>query len=288
MRPPPAVDTRKSAFVDFRRGPLRLAPYRGRRYPQSVPRFLRGARAPRDAQRVPRARGRPDAAAHHGGHGAVQALLRGRRDSPQPAARLVPEVLPHDRHRRRGRLHPPHDVRDAGQLQHRRLLQARGDRLGVGVRHGGASAPARAHLGYRARLRRGGARDLARRDRRPQRAHRYARRQGQLLGARWRRGRVRPVQRAPLRPRRGARPRHAPRRRHRPVHRVLEPRVPAVPPGSGRLAHEPARPRHRHGDGARPHHRDYAGSAVGLRDRPAPPHPRGRRAYRRRPVRRRP
>ena len=49
-------------------------------------------------------------------------------------ATTVPEVHPHRRHRERRQDPAPHDVlRDAGQLQLRRLLQARGDPLGLGV-----------------------------------------------------------------------------------------------------------------------------------------------------------
>ncbi len=60
--------------------------------------------------------------------GKVQARLHPRHD--------LPEVPAHRRHRKR-RPHglSPHVLRDAGQLQLRRLLQARGDPLGLGVPH---------------------------------------------------------------------------------------------------------------------------------------------------------
>ena len=76
---------------------------------------------------------------------------------------------------------PPQLLRDARQLQLRRLLQGRGHPVGVGVRHRGARARRRPPLGHRPRQRRRGRGDLARRGRHPARAH-PAPRQGQLLG----------------------------------------------------------------------------------------------------------
>ena len=99
---------------------------------------------------------------------------------------------------RRGRAHraPLLLLRDARQLLVRRLLQGRGGRLRLGVRHPGDGARAGAALGDRARGRpgaragRGRRRDrgLAAR-RHPARADRPAR-QGQLLAGRPRRGRA--------------------------------------------------------------------------------------------------
>ena len=78
----------------------------------------------------------------------------------------LPEVPAHRRHRqRRPDGLPPHVLRDAGQLQLRRLLQARGDPLGLGVsdRARSGSASTRAALGHRLSRRRRGGRHLARR-----------------------------------------------------------------------------------------------------------------------------
>ena len=57
---------------------------------------------------------------------------------------------PHGRHRQR-RPHglPPHVLRDAGQLQLRRLLQARGDPLGLGVSHQARSGWGSIRPGFR-------------------------------------------------------------------------------------------------------------------------------------------
>ena len=73
----------------------------------------------------------------------------------------LPEVPAHRRHRQR-RPHrlPPHVFRDAGQLQLRRLLQARGDQLGLGVSHrqevAGPRSARPAHRHRLSRRRRGG------------------------------------------------------------------------------------------------------------------------------------
>ena len=93
-----------------------------------------------------------------------------------------------------------HVLRDAGQLQLRRLLQGRGDPVGVGARHRGARARPRPALGHRPRHRRRGRGDLARRRRAPGGAH-PAPRRGQLLAH----GRHRPV-RSDLRDLLGPRP----------------------------------------------------------------------------------
>ena len=74
---------------------------------------------------------------------------------------------------RRRRPHEPslHVLRDARQLQLRRLLQGRGDPVGVGALHRGARARSRAALGDGPRDRRRGRGDLARRRRAARRAH---------------------------------------------------------------------------------------------------------------------
>ena len=77
----------------------------------------------------------------------------------------LPEVPAHRRHRQR-RPHrlSPHLLRDAGQLQLRRLLQARGHPLGLGVSHRQevAGPGPRTALGHRLPRRRRGGRHLAR------------------------------------------------------------------------------------------------------------------------------
>ena len=57
----------------------------------------------------------------------------GQDEAARAAHGVRPEVLPHQRHRRGGRRHAPHLLRDAGQLQRRRLLQERGHRVGLGA-----------------------------------------------------------------------------------------------------------------------------------------------------------
>ncbi len=122
-------------------------------------------------ERQPRSGGRPDAAVHELGHGPVQG---GRSRAPRrartrravdyqrcPAGRRQAQRL------RGGRAvaAPPHLLRDARQLELRRLLQARGDPLGVGVPDEGARHPRRAARGHDVHGRRRRHGDLAGRDR---------------------------------------------------------------------------------------------------------------------------
>ena len=111
-----------------------------RRHPPPLPRLFRRARAPRGAQFVARPRRRSDPAVHQRRHGAVQAHLPG----PGAARLRAGDDLPEVRARRRQAQRPraggphraaPHLLRDAGQLLLRRLLQARRDRVRLGVRH---------------------------------------------------------------------------------------------------------------------------------------------------------
>ena len=158
----------------------------------------------------------------------------------RPAARRVGAALrAGGRQAQRPRRHravapPPQLLRDAGQLQLRRLLQGRGHRLGLGVRHRGARARPRPPVGHRPRERRRGRGPLGRRGRLPPRAHPAAR-EGQLLGD----GRDRSL-RAVVRDLLGLRARVRPRGRsgqprgREPLRRDLEPGVPAVPPGRRR------------------------------------------------------
>ena len=89
-----------------------------------------------------------------------------------PRAAVGAEVRAGRRQAQRPRRHrpvaaPPQLLRDARQLQLRRLLQGRGHPVGVGVRHRGARARRRPPLGHRARERRRGRGHLGRRGRLP-------------------------------------------------------------------------------------------------------------------------
>ncbi len=205
-------------------------------------------------------------------HGPVQGGLHRRGDALVHAGRGLP-ALPAGRGQaqrlRGGRpdAAPPHDVRDARQLELRRLLQARGDPLGVGLpdpRHGHPRrSPGRHDLhGRRPRL--GG---LARRDRPAAGADgalgRRRRRRRQELLADGRHRTVRAVQRDPLRPGRavlrGPALHPGPRRALPALAGDLEPRVHGVRPAGRRpgaaAVHER---RYRHGPGA-PRERPPAG-----------------------------
>ena len=94
----------------------------------------------------------------------------GRETPPAPRLTDVPELLPHHRHRG-GRQHrpPPDLLRDARQLELRRLLQGRVDPLGLGALDRGLRHRPGEDLGHGLRRRRGarprprrrGDRDLA-------------------------------------------------------------------------------------------------------------------------------
>ena len=182
---------------------------------------------------------RPDGAVHGRGHGAVQAVLHRRGDAAVQAGGLGAEVRPRRRQAQRPRRHRPHEppllvLRDARQLQLRRLLQGRGDPVGVGVLHRGARARRRPALGHRPRQRRRGrARSGATRSASPP--------SGSSASARTTSGGwatpARAVRRSEifwdLGPEYGARRRSRSRRR-RPLHRDLEPRVHAVRPAGRR------------------------------------------------------
>ena len=87
-----------------------------------------------------RAARRPDAAVHQRGDEPVQAVFLGTEKRAVHAGGQHAEVHPRrrqaqrPRRRRQGHL-PPHVLRDARQLELRRLLQEGGDRLGVGAAH---------------------------------------------------------------------------------------------------------------------------------------------------------
>ena len=124
----------------------------------------------------------------------------------EQAAHVVAEVVQGRRHRGGGRRHPRHDVRDAGQFQHRRLLQGGRRRVRPGVPRHGYGAAQGALRRDRAPYRRRGARYLAQ-GRHTRRADLQVRGRGQLVGPAdpRRRGPVRPLLGAALRPRPGAR-----------------------------------------------------------------------------------
>ena len=86
---------------------------------------------------------RPDGAVHVAGMVPFKPVLPRRGGAAVHAGDLGAEVRAGRRQaqrprRRRPHQPPPHLLRDAGQLQLRRLLQGRGDPVGVGVRHRGA------------------------------------------------------------------------------------------------------------------------------------------------------
>ncbi len=184
---------------------------------------------------------------------------------PYSARRHQPEVHPRRRQAQRPRergLHgaPPHLLRDAGQLQLRRLFQARRAAVRLGTAHRALQAAGGQAVGHGVRRGRRGLRHLAEGHRPAGRAHRAHRRQqgralrvGQLLDD-GRHRPLRPVQRDLLRPRArsGRRPARQPRPGRRPLHRDLEQRLHAVQPHR-RRRHAPAAQaerRHRHGPGA--------------------------------------
>ena len=171
------------------------------RTPRLVPRLLHGqgsyARAVGESHPA-----RSDRAVQRRRHGAVQVVLRRRRAAALQARRQLPEVRPRRWQAQRPRRRRPHQaaprvLRDARQLQLRRLLQGVGHPVELGPRHGRPvvrrlGLRRRPHLGHRPRVRRRGRGDLARDRRRADGAHPTARRQGQLL-ADGRHRSVRPV-----------------------------------------------------------------------------------------------
>ena len=205
----------------------------------------------------------------------LQALLHGAGGAAGPAADLDPEVLPHHRRRGRRRRVAPHLLRDAGQLLRRRLLQARGGGVGLGVHDGASRDPARAALGDGLHRRRRGLRALAGAGDPRGADPPLQRRAGELLVLR--RGRaLRPLLGAPLRlgrerGLRGVRPsRVPPRRRLRALPRGLEPGLHDLLPGRGRGEDAAPRAEHRHRRRAGARGRGARRRAHGLRDRRAP------------------
>ena len=117
----------------------------------------RGAHRGASAQPDPDASVGPDV--HQLGHDAVRAVLPRRGAGAVRAAPggLGPEVRARRRQAQRPGCHrsfaaTPVVLRDARQLQLRRLLQGRGDPVGVGVRHRGAGHRRRPSLGHLPRV----------------------------------------------------------------------------------------------------------------------------------------
>ena len=140
-----------------------------------VPVVLRGAGAHRRAVGQPHP-ARPRPAVHRGRDGAVQAVLPRRGGAAVPPGHDGAEV-PAGRgqgQRPRGgraRRQPPELLRDARQLQLRRLLQGRGHPHGLGPHHQPVRARPRPAVGHGAHHRRRGREHLARRRRRRPRPH---------------------------------------------------------------------------------------------------------------------
>ena len=257
------------------------------RNPVALRGVLRRARPHRRPQRQPRPGGRPDAAVHELGHGPVQGRAdRGGEARLRPRGRLP--ALPAGRRQaqrlRGGRpdAAPPHAVRDARQLELRRLLQARGDPLGVGLPDPRPPDPRRPARRHRLHHRRPGPLGLEGRDRPAAGASRAlgrlpGRRREELV-AHGRRRALRPLLGAPLRPRRapvrgpGVRP--GPQRALPALARGLEPRVHGVRAPPGPLADAAAGAGRGHGPGPRAGRERRAGRGEQLRHRPVRPDPR--------------
>ena len=202
----------------------------------------------------------------------------GREKPPHNAAHVVPEVLPHDRHReRRQRRAAPDLLRDARQLLDRRLLQGGRGRVRAGVLDPGLGFDKDAiwitvfagddelGLGPDEEAIEAWASLGVPRER--------------IVGLDrddnfWQAGPTGPcgpcselyLDRGPE----FGGPDDRPGRRHRALPRVLEPRLHAVRPGPRGRADAAADAEHRHGAGARPHGGDPPGRPVGVRDRPVP------------------
>ena len=276
---PPRPERRRPVGPPAGDSAVRLPPHEGPGDPRHLPLLLRAAGAQDRALGLAGALvARPLGAADHRRHAALQALLPRPRGAARPPPRRRAEMLPHDRHRG-GRQHrpPPHLLRDARQLELRRLLQGGVDPLGLGALDRRASAWTRSGSGSpsSAATRSSGSAPTRRRSQiwrgvgRARRADRPPRPRRQLLAGGADRP-LRPLLGALPRPRRGVRRRRrAARRRHRPLPRVLEPRLHDLRPRRGRRPDRAADAQHRHRHGAGPDGGDPPGRPLGLRDRPA-------------------
>ena len=172
---------------------------------------------------------------------------------------------------------PPDLLRDARQLELRRLLQGAVDRLGLGALGRGLRLRPRADLGdaCSAATRSSGSAPTPRRSRSGSAQGVPEERIVQLPRSEnfWQAGPTGPC--GPCSEMyldRGAEfgaDERAPRRRHRPLPRVLEPRLHDLRAARGRLAHRAAEAEHRHRHGPRADGGDPAGRRLGLRDRRA-------------------
>ncbi len=257
--------------------------HESRRHPEPLPRVLRRARAHDRPFVVPRAGQRSDAAVRQFRDGPVQGRVRRRRQACLQAGNDRATLRARRRQAQRSRqrrVHgaAPHVLRDAGQLQLRRLLQARRDPLLVGAPHEGVRPGAGKAVDDGLHRRRRGVRHLDERDRRSGGAlHTHRRQQGravrerQLLAD----GRHRPV-RAVLgnllrpRPRGLGRSARVARGGRRPLHRDLESRVHAVQSRRQGRAEPVAEALGGHRHGARAAGGRPAARALQLRDRPVP------------------
>ncbi len=224
------------------------------RDPQELPRFLPRARARHRAERA-RSCPRTTRRCSSPTPGMVQfkQVFLGKETRADPRAADAQKCLRISRQAQRprggGARHlPPHVLRDARELVVRRLLQARGDRLGLGAPDRGLEAAEGQALGDRLHDRRRGRAALAEGHRHRPRPRSCASTQGQLLGdgrdrARAARARRSTSTAAPAacdqQRRAGARLRGE--RRLRALHRALEPRLHPVQPRRGRRAHASCR-----------------------------------------------
>ena len=108
--------------------------HENRRTPRKISGLLRDQRLHAPPQRRPGAAMGPLGVVYPGRHEPVQGPLPRPLQARVQTGHNLPEMPPHRRHRQR-RPHgvPPHLLRDAGQLQLRRLFQTRRDSLGLGV-----------------------------------------------------------------------------------------------------------------------------------------------------------
>ena len=266
-------------------------------YSRRVHQVLRGPRAHVRALQLAPAGRRPDAAVRQRRDEPVQGDLPGDRCAGLRPCRQHAEVHPRGRQAqrpggRRARHLSPHVLRDAGQLELRRLLQGRNHRLGLGASDGRvvpAQGPPVRH-GIRGRRGRGpgsrrrGPQALGRGHRHRPVAHHRRRQEGQFLGD-GRDGPVRALQRDPRRSDRRRLGGRTGKRRRRPGDRDLEPGVHPVQPWRRRQADAAAGQARGHRHGPRTRRNGHTGQEKQLRHRPVRADYRGDRDAHRLPLR---